>query len=189
MPPGIVALVGYLSQQKLPSGRLLHWVIIGQEIIGIIVSLEFMLIRIPRLTIFIISLLNIEATISNDISFEQKLLVLAGEEYLLEIARSATQRNHGLMFRDHLDERQGMLFIYPRSGNHRIWMKNTLIPLTVIWVDDSNEVIGIKKLFPCEYDPCPSYGVSLPSKYILELSSGNHRLEPGRRIGGLIQFE
>ena len=168
---------------------MLYWVIIGQEITGIIVSLEFMLIRISRLTVFLISLLNIEATISNDIAFEQKLLVLVGEEYLLEIARSEKQRNHGLMFRDHLDSRQGMLFIYPRSGNHRIWMKNTLIPLTVVWVDESNVVIGIKKLFPCDYDPCPSYGVSIPSKYILELSSGNHRLEPGRRIGGLIQFE
>jgi len=143
----------------------------------------------PRLIIFIISLFNIEATISNDIAFEQKLLVLAGEEYLLEIARSAKQRNHGLMFRDRLQEGRGMLFIYPRPGNHRIWMKNTLIPLTVVWVDEGNKVIGVKYLFPCEYDPCPSYGVSLPSKYILELSSGNHRLEPGLRIGGLIQFE
>ncbi len=168
---------------------MLQWVIIEQEITGIIVYLDFMLTRMARLIIFIVSLFNIEATISNDIAFEQKLIVLAGEEYLLEIARSATQRNHGLMFRDRLEERRGMLLIYPRPGNHRIWMKNTLIPLTVVWVDEGNKVIGVKKLFPCEYDPCPSYGVSLPSKYILELSSGNHRLEPGRRIGGLVQFE
>jgi len=148
-----------------------------------------MLIKVFTFIVFIISLLNLETAIPYDISFEKEQLNLGGEEYLLEIARSAKQRNHGLMFRDHLDERQGMLFIYPRSGNHRIWMKNTLIPLTVVWVDESNKVIGIKKLFPCDYDPCPSYGVSIPSKYILELSSGNHRLEPGRRIGGLIQFE
>ncbi len=148
-----------------------------------------MLIKVFTFIVFIISLLNLETAIPYDISFEKEQLNLGGEEYLLEIARSAKQRNHGLMFRDHLDERQGMLFIYPRSGNHRIWMKNTLIPLTVVWVDESNEVIGIKKLFPCDNDPCPSYGVSIPSKYILELSSGNHRLEPGRRIGGLIQFE
>jgi len=138
-----------------------------------------MLIKFPRLIIFIISLLNIEATISSDIAFEQKLLVLAGEEYLLEIARSATQRNHGLMFRDRLEERRGMLFIYPRPGNHRIWMKNTLIPLTVVWVDEANRILGVQKLPPCADDPCPSYGVSEPSKYILELSIGEHRLEPG----------
>ncbi len=148
-----------------------------------------MLIKVFTFIVFIISLLHLETAIPYDISFEKEQLNLGGEEYLLEIARSAKQRNHGLMFRDHLDERQGMLFIYPRSGNHRIWMKNTLIPLTVVWVDESNEVIGIKKLFPCDYDPCPSYGVSIPYRYILELSSGNHRLEPGLRIGGLIQFE
>ncbi len=148
-----------------------------------------MLIKVFTFIVFIISLLNLKTAIPHDISFEKEQLNLGGEEYLLEIARSAKQRNHGLMFRDHLDERQGMLFIYPRSGNHRIWMKNTLIPLTVVWVDESNEVIGIKKLFPCDYDPCPTYGVSIPSKYILELSSGNHRLESGLMIGGLIQFE
>ena len=163
----------------------MYWVIIGQEFIGKIVCLEFMLIRISTLTVFMISLLNIEATISNDIAFEQKLLVLVGEEYLLEIARSEKQRNHGLMFRDRLEERRGMLFIFPRSGNHRIWMKNTLIPLTVVWVDEDNKVIGVRNLSPCVYDPCPSYGVSAPSKYILELSSGKHRLEPGLRINGL----
>ncbi len=167
----------------------MYWVIIGQEITGIIVSLKFMLIRISRLIVITITLLNIEVTISDDISFEQKLLVLAGEEYLLEIARSATQRNHGLMFRDRLEERRGMLFIYPRPGNHRIWMKNTLIPLTVVWVDEGNKVIGVQKLHPCANDPCPSYGVSEPSKYILELSSGEHHLEPGLRISGLDQLK
>jgi len=148
-----------------------------------------MLIRIPRLIVITITLLNIEVTISDDIAFEQKLLVLAGEEYLLEIARSATQRNHGLMFRDRLEERRGMLFIYPRPGNHRIWMKNTLIPLTVVWVDEANKILGVQKLSPCSDDPCPSYGVSELSKYILELSSGEHHLEPGLRISGLDQLE
>jgi len=107
-----------------------------------------MLIKVYAFVVFIISLLNLETAIPYDITFEKERLILSGEEYLLEIARSAKQRNHGLMFRDHLDSRQGMLFIYPRSGNHRIWMKNTLIPLTVVWVDEGNKVIGVRKLSP-----------------------------------------
>ena len=139
--------------------------------------------------LIVLSLLKVEAVIPGDISFEKEKLILGGEEYILEIARSASQRNHGLMFRDQLNHRHGMLFIYPRPGLHRIWMKNTLIPLTVVWVDEDNKVIGIRNLPPCTYDPCPSYGVSAPSKYILELSSGKHRLVPGLRINGLDQLE
>jgi uncharacterized membrane protein (UPF0127 family) len=68
-------------------------------------------------------------------------------------------------------------------------MKNTLIPLTVIWLDKNEKIISIKKLPPCVSDPCPSYGVSKPSKYVLELDSGSHSLKPGQSIKGLIQLE
>ena len=135
------------------------------------------------------SLLTAGTVISDDISFLTKQLVLGGEVYSIEIARSAEQRNRGLMFRDLMEERDGMLFMYPRSGYHRIWMKNTLMTLTVIWIDESSQIIDIKILPPCVYDPCPIYGVSKPSKYILELSGENHFLEPGLRIDGLVQLE
>ena len=93
------------------------------------------------------------------------------------------------MFRDRLDKRQGMLFIYPRSGDHRIWMKNTLIPLTVVWIDETRTVIGIKKLAPCTADPCPSFGVSRPSKYVLELNNENHGLNLHQRLDGIGIFD
>jgi hypothetical protein len=137
----------------------------------------------------VLFLLEVETVIPGDISFEKERLILGGEEYILEIARSVSQRNHGLMFRDQLNHRHGMLFIYPRPGHHRIWMKNTRIALTVIWIDENSEVIGIKNLLPCVDDPCPSYGVSKPSKYVLELSDGNHQLKSGVRINGLVQLE
>jgi len=136
-----------------------------------------------------LSLLVFETASANDIIFSKRQLILNGEDYLLEIARSTNQRRHVLMYRDHLDKRQGMLFIYPGSGDHRIWMKNTLIPLTVIWLDKNEKIIGIKKLSPCVSDPCPSYGISKPSKYVLELDSGNHSLKPGQSIEGIIQLE
>ena len=147
------------------------------------------LVIAPIVTFIMLSLLVFETASANDIIFSKRQLILNGEDYLLEIARSTKQRRHGLMYRDHLDKRQGMLFIYPGSGDHRIWMKNTLIPLTVIWLDKNEKIIGIKKLFPCDSDPCPSYGISKPSKYILELDSGSHRLIPGQTIKGIIQLE
>jgi uncharacterized membrane protein (UPF0127 family) len=151
--------------------------------------LKFKLVKVPIVTFIMLSLLVFETASANDIIFSKKQLILNGEDYLLEIARSTKQRRHGLMYRGHLDKRQGMLFIYPGSGDHRIWMKNTLIPLTVIWLDKNEKIIGIKKLPPCVSDPCPSYGVSKPSKYVLELDSGSHSLKPGQSIKGIIQLE
>ena len=129
------------------------------------------------------------SAISDDVYFDRAQVSLNGKEYVLEIARSGEQRRHGLMFRYRLDKRQGMLFIYPRSGDHRIWMKNTLIPLTVVWIDETRTVIGIKKLAPCTADPCPSFGVSRPSKYVLELNNENHGLNLHQRLDGIAIFD
>ena len=147
-----------------------------------------MTVKFPRLHVITFYFLLTNAAFSNDISFSSERLVLKGEAYELEIARSLQQRLHGLMYREQLDKRQGMLFIYPQSGNHRIWMKNTLIPLTVIWIDDIGTIIGIKKLFPCNADPCPSYGVSKPSRYILELNAENHGLYSGLSLHEINKF-
>jgi uncharacterized membrane protein (UPF0127 family) len=148
-----------------------------------------MIAKTASLSIIILSLLLNGTASSNDIDFGTGSLLINGEDYLVEIARSSKQRRHGLMFRQKLDKRHGMLFIFARPGDHRIWMKNTLIPLTVIWIDESETVIDIKKLPPCHADPCPSYGVAKASKYILELDSGNHDLKPGLNIEGLSRLE
>ena len=121
--------------------------------------------------------------------FDRVSLMINGTEYSIEIAKTSKQRSQGLMFRESLDIRQGMLFVYPRSGNHRIWMKNTLIPLSVIWLDDNETVIEVKILPPCKLDPCPSYGVSKPAKYIIELSSEVMGVKSGDIIKGVKQFE
>ena len=136
----------------------------------------------------IVLLFIFETAIAEAVFFDKTQLNLNGEEYLLEIARTAAQRRHGLMFRNHLAKRQGMLFVYPRSGDHRIWMKNTLVPLTVVWLGKNEKVIGIKKLLPCTADPCRSYGVSRPSKYVLELNDASHNLKPGLKIDGLTRI-
>ena len=148
-----------------------------------------MTVRILIIVVMMYSLLVTGSAISDEVSFETKQLILGGEKYLIEIARSAEQRNRGLMFRDQLNDRTGMLFIFPRSGYHRIWMKNTLMTLTVIWIDQNSQIIDIKILSPCVHNPCPDYGVSKPSKYVMELSDGKHSLEPGLRINGLERLE
>jgi uncharacterized membrane protein (UPF0127 family) len=92
------------------------------------------------------------------------------------------------MFREKLGAKNGMVFIYPNSANHRIWMKNTKIKLTVIWVDDSGEVLGVQRLEPCQRDPCKSYGLDQPSRYIIELNHQVRNIKIGDKIAGLNQL-
>ena len=109
-------------------------------------------------------------------------LRLAQDYYQIELATTVAQRQLGLMHRSQLGPRQGMLLVYPRSGDHRIWMKNMLIPLWVYWIDASSLVIGIQRLEPCNAQPCPVYAVAGDSQYILELGDYAHPLEVGDKI-------
>ena len=104
---------------------------------------------------------------------------LLGRFYTLELARTPSQRREGLMHRKSLATDAGMLFVFEQSGYYRIWMKNTWIPLTVVWVDDSETVVGVKQLQPCTGDPCPTYGVDAAAKYIIEFSLENNHFKPG----------
>lgn len=124
----------------------------------------------------------------DDITFNTITVMISGEEFKLELADNWQRRQRGLMFREELDDRSGMLFIYPAPGNHRIWMKNTKIPLTVIWLDQSARVIDVKKLEPCQQQDCPVYGVDSLSKYILEFNEAYSSLKKGDYIPDLLSL-
>ncbi len=108
--------------------------------------------------------------------FERVTVKLKGTTYQLEIADNLAKRRQGLMYRNRLSENEGMIFVYPQSGDYRIWMKNTLIPLTVMWLDENAIIIDIKLLHPCRTMNCPIYRSGRPSRYIIELhpSAANH---------------
>jgi uncharacterized membrane protein (UPF0127 family) len=123
-----------------------------------------------------------------EISLNIATLVINQDTYSLEIAKTQDQRQRGLMFREKLGAKNGMVFIYPNSANHRIWMKNTKIKLTVIWVDDSGVVLGVQRLEPCQREPCKIYGLDQPSRYIIELNHQVRNIKIGDKIVGLNQL-
>jgi uncharacterized membrane protein (UPF0127 family) len=125
---------------------------------------------------------------ATEITFSTTMLAINLKVYSLEIAKTQDQRQHGLMFRKKLGSKNGMVFIYPNSARHRIWMKNTKIRLTVIWINEGGKVIGIKRLEPCQRDPCKSYGLNQSSRYILELNHQAHNIKIGDEISGLNQL-
>ncbi|MBW2995533.1 DUF192 domain-containing protein [Candidatus Woesearchaeota archaeon] len=91
----------------------------------------------------------------------------------VELAVTTEQRAKGLMHRTHLDEDKGMLFVFEKSDIYGFWMKNTLIPLDIIWIDENKTIVHINKdTQPCKQDPCLSYRPEKEAKYVLELSAG-----------------
>jgi len=109
--------------------------------------------------LFLISCTTSQVII-NDVSFD------------VELARTDEEKSKGLMFREQLPENQGMLFFFDDMQPRGFWMKNTLIPLDMIYVDEDYKIVEIKhNVQPCEKDPCPSY-ISLPAKFVLEINAG-----------------
>jgi uncharacterized membrane protein (UPF0127 family) len=120
--------------------------------------------------------------------------VIAGEivdlevgqsRYRIELAVTPAQRRQGLMYRQRLDSRQGMLLVYQHAGDHRIWMKNMRIALRVFWIDDDFKVISVQRLEPCRNSPCPVFSAPRSARFILELGDYEHALGLGDKIEGL----
>ena len=103
----------------------------------------------------------------------------------VEIADQPEEQRRGLMGVENLPADQGMAFAYEEPVSHTFWMKDTLIPLTVAFVDEAGRVIGVLDMQPCEADPCPSYGVDEPYVLAIESNLGwfdDHGIEAGDRV-------
>ena len=102
-----------------------------------------------------------------------KVLFPNGKSVTAELASTDEERTRGLMFREKILSDQGMLFVFPTENLYSFWMKNTLIPLDILWLDASKRIIHVERSVPpCRRDPCPSYGPNIPALYVLELQSG-----------------
>lgn len=89
-----------------------------------------------------------------------------------EIADSDAERQTGLMNRTSLDEDGGMLFVFDNDVTAAFWMKDTLIPLSIAFIDANGEIVTIRDMEPCEADPCPTYASDAPYRHALEVNQG-----------------
>ena len=110
----------------------------------------------------------------------------SGAVYRVEIARTREEQAQGLMYRESLAERSGMLFLFSDNAPHRFWMKNTQIALDIIWMDASGQVLFVSaNTPPCRADPCPTYGPETPAATVLEIAGGmaaKEKVTAGSRI-------
>jgi uncharacterized membrane protein (UPF0127 family) len=95
-----------------------------------------------------------------------------------EIADTPEKMTQGLMYRTHLKPSHGMIFITPsESSKLKFWMKNTLIPLDIIWLNHDKKVIYISSNTPpctSKYTTCPTYAPpdNLPAQFVIEINAG-----------------
>ena len=99
----------------------------------------------------------------------------AGTVILAELADTAEKRGRGLMFRESLPKDRGMLFTFSEPQQWTFWMKNTRIPLDIIWMDGKKKIVHVERNVPtCSRtdDGCPQYQPNDQAVYVLELGAG-----------------
>jgi len=90
------------------------------------------------------------------------------------IANTDAKKESGLMNVGYLSGNQGMLFVFATEENYTFWMKDTLIPLDMVWINSKLEVVDITPAVPCTSDPCKLYYPTQNAMYVLEIAPGSN---------------
>jgi uncharacterized protein len=135
-------------------------------------------------------LLALAAAAAGAVQTPKKVLISASDgaqraAVKVELARTPGQRTFGLMYRPHLDEDAGMLFVFPVPDQLKFWMKHTEIPLDMIFAGSSGVVVGIvANATPYSERPV---GPNAPALYVLEVNGG-FCARHGVRVGDKMSF-
>lgn len=93
-------------------------------------------------------------------------------EVFVEIADEPAEQAKGLMFRESLLDDHGMLFVFGAMRPRSFWMKNTLIPLDIIYFDADGQFVSTVQMQPCKKDPCKNYPSAGSAQFALEVPAG-----------------
>ena len=111
-------------------------------------------------------------------------LYINKKEIWVEVAKTPAERAKGLMGRKHLGQEEGMFFIFETEDYHAFWMKDTLIPLSIAFIDRSGLIVEIADMEPLSLD---SHGPPKPILYTLEMKKGWFSTN-GIKIGDVLRF-
>jgi len=107
-------------------------------------------------------------------------------EVRVEIADDDAERAQGLMNRESLGEERGMLFVFPDEEIRSFWMRDTLIPLSIAYIDSEGRIVDLQDMKALDDDP-PSYVSAEPAQYALEVNRGFFR-ERGVEVGDRVEL-
>lgn len=102
-----------------------------------------------------------------------------------EVAANQKDRMQGLMYRRSMQANEGMLFVFPHDDRHCMWMRNTLLPLSVAFLDAKGQILNIEDMEPQTDD---NHCAAAPARFALEMNKGwfsSKGLKPGQGIGGI----
>ena len=102
----------------------------------------------------------------------------------VEVAQTPQQHATGLMWRTTMPTNEGMLFIFPSPAQQCFWMKNTLLPLSIAFIDDSGRIVNLDEMQPRTENPHCS---TQPVRFVLEMNKGwftKHGVKPGDQLKG-----
>lgn len=94
---------------------------------------------------------------------------IANADFTIEVADEDREHQIGMMHRDSNPANHGMIFIFPDEQPRGFWMRNTRIPLDILYINQSGKVVSIKPAQPLDERTIPSDG---PAKYVIELNLG-----------------
>jgi uncharacterized protein len=124
--------------------------------------------RLVRIVAFLGVLMACSACASG-----QPWVELKGKRFWVEIADDHEAQALGLMFRRELPPDHGMLFVFPREAPRSFWMKNTRIPLDIMYFGADLRLVSVAaNAQPCRVEQCPGYPSAGPARYVLELNAG-----------------
>lgn len=139
-----------------------------------------------RKALFIMGLIFFALGCLSATSSEKGKALVSGITIDIEIAKTPEELSRGLMNRPTLAESDGMLFVFSDSSPRTFWMKNTLIPLDMIFISSDTKIINIEHALPCKADPCPLYRSRGSAMYVLEVNGGfaeAHGIGEGDNVG------
>lgn len=214
MPLGILAIfysyTAILGKNYLPldilsfvvavfAGQMLSFWIIKQppvkkiyQQIGIIFLVLFLLSFViftfwpPKIFLFkdpVSGRFGLEEKKKGEVCFKNKC-------FKVELAKTEEEQRKGLMFRNNLEDDEGMLFVFREEGVYPFWMKNTFLLLDIIWIDKDFRVVYVSEnTLPCEENlPCPSINPGKKAKYVLEVK-GKIEERTGLKIGEKVKIK